>query len=88
MEEFSSVLSSCLSCGLYFRGQEMSAVTCDLVQDFLVLIFRLSSCSTVVCFAGSASLYKSFGKKIISPLFLVSWSLICCVWCAHAVFVC
>jgi len=88
VEEFSSVLSSCLSCGLYFRGQEMSAVTCDLVQDFLVLILRLSSCSTVVCFAGSASLYKSFGKKIISPLFLVSWSLICCVWCAHAVFVC
>ncbi len=88
MEEFSSVLSSCLSCGLYFRGQEMSAVTCDLVEDFLVLILPLSSCTTVVYFAGSASLYKAFGKKIISPLFLASSSLICYAWCAHAVFVC
>ncbi len=88
MEEFSSVLSSCLSCGLYFRGQEMSAVTCDLVEDFLELILPLSSCTTVICFAGSASLYKAFGKKITSPLFLVSCSLICYAWCAHAVFVC
>jgi hypothetical protein len=88
MEKFPSVLSSCLSCGLYFRGQEMSAVTCDLVEDFLVLILPLSSCTTVVCLAGSASLYKAFGKKIISPLILASCSLICYAWCAHAVFVC
>jgi len=66
----------------------MSAVTCDLVEDFLLLIWPLSSCSTVVCFAGSASLYKAFGKKIISSLFLLSCSLICYAWCAHAVFVC
>jgi hypothetical protein len=66
----------------------MSAVTCDLVEDFLVLTSPLSSCSTVVCFAGSASLYKAFGENIISPLFLVYCSLICYAWCAHAVFVC